>query len=142
MHFLAGRLPDGLPVLCIHVRRTGAGTDAVRDVRPDIPDHKRYGERVANVVVMGTGEPMDNFDNLLKFIELLTDENGLNISQRNVTVSTCGIVPKMRELADKKLQITLALSLHASSQEKRLELMPIANKYEIHEVIGGMSLLF
>ena len=70
------------------------------------------GERVSNVVVMGTGEPMDNFDNLLRFIELLTDENGLNISQRNVTVSTCGIVPKMRELADKKLQITLALSLH------------------------------
>ena len=64
------------------------------------------GERVSNVVVMGTGEPMDNFDNLLKFIELLTDENGLNISQRNVTVSTCGIVPRMRELADKKLQIT------------------------------------
>ena len=62
------------------------------------------GERVSNVVVMGTGEPMDNFDNLLRFIELLTDENGLNISQRNVTVSTCGIVPKMRELADKKLQ--------------------------------------
>lgn len=59
------------------------------------------GERVSNVVVMGTGEPMDNFDNLLKFIELLTDENGLNISQRNVTVSTCGIVPRMRELADK-----------------------------------------
>ena len=83
---------------------------------------RQTGERVANVVVMGTGEPMDNFDNLLKFIELLTDENGLNISQRNVTVSTCGIVPKMRELADKKLQITLALSLHASSQEKRLEL--------------------
>jgi len=61
------------------------------------------GERVANVVVMGTGEPMDNFDNLLKFIELLTDENGLNISQRNVTVSTCGIVPKMRELAAAQL---------------------------------------
>ena len=100
------------------------------------------GERVANVVVMGTGEPMDNFDNLLKFIELLTDENGLNISQRNVTVSTCGIVPKMRELADKKLQITLALSLHASSQEKRLELMPIANKYEIHEVIEACRYYF
>lgn len=100
------------------------------------------GERVANVVVMGTGEPMDNFDNLLKFIELLTDENGLNISQRNVTVSTCGIVPKMRELADKKLQITLALSLHASSQEKRLELMPVANKYEIHEVIEACRYYF
>ena len=100
------------------------------------------GERVANVVVMGTGEPMDNFDNLLKFIELLTDENGLNISQRNITVSTCGIVPKMRELADKKLQITLALSLHASSQEKRLELMPVANKYEIHEVIEACRYYF
>ena len=103
---------------------------------------KITGERVSNVVVMGTGEPMDNFDNLLKFIELLTDENGLNISQRNVTVSTCGIVPKMRELADKKLQITLALSLHASSQEKRLELMPVANKYEIHEVIEACRYYF
>ena len=100
------------------------------------------GERVPNVVVMGTGEPMDNFDNLLKFIELLTDENGLNISQRNVTVSTCGIVPRMRELADKKLQITLALSLHASTQEKRLELMPVANKYEIHEVIDACRYYF
>lgn len=100
------------------------------------------GERVSNVVVMGTGEPMDNFDNLLKFIELLTDENGLNISQRNVTVSTCGIVPRMRELADKKLQITLALSLHASTQEKRLELMPVANKYEIHEVINACRYYF
>ena len=103
---------------------------------------KISGERVSNVVIMGTGEPMDNFDNLLRFIELLTDENGLNISQRNVTVSTCGIVPKMRELADKKLQITLALSLHASSQEKRLELMPVANKYEIHEVIEACRYYF
>ena len=100
------------------------------------------GERISNVVVMGTGEPMDNFDNLLKFIELLTDENGLNISQRNLTVSTCGIVPKMRELADKKLQITLALSLHASTQEKRRELMPVANKYEIHEVIDACKYYF
>ena len=100
------------------------------------------GERVANVVVMGTGEPMDNFDNLLRFIELLTDENGLNISQRNVTVSTCGIVPKMRELADKKLQITLALSLHGSNQEKRRSLMPVANKYELHEVLEACDYYF
>ena len=100
------------------------------------------GERISNVVVMGTGEPMDNFDNLLKFIELLTDENGLNISQRNLTVSTCGIVPKMRELADKKLQITLALSLHASTQEKRRELMPVANKFELHEVLEACDYYF
>ncbi len=93
------------------------------------------GERISNVVVMGTGEPLDNYDNLLKFIRLLTDENGLHISQRNITVSTCGIVPNMRKLASEKLQITLALSLHASSQEKRRALMPVANKYGIQEVI-------
>lgn len=103
---------------------------------------KDIGERISNVVVMGTGEPMDNFDNLLKFIELLTDENGLNISQRNLTVSTCGIVPRMRELADHKLAITLALSLHASSQEKRRELMPVANRYEIHEVLDACRYYF
>ena len=99
-------------------------------------------ERVSNVVVMGTGEPLDNYDNLLRFIELLTDENGLNISQRNVTVSTCGIVPKIKELAEQKLAITLALSLHASNQQKRLELMPVANKYEIHEVIKACQYYF
>lgn len=93
------------------------------------------GERVSHVVVMGSGEPLDNFDNLLKFLELLSDENGLNISQRNVTVSTCGIVPNMRKLAGEKLQITLAISLHASSQEKREELMPVARKYGLDELI-------
>ena len=92
-------------------------------------------ERVSNVVVMGTGEPMDNYDNILKFLHLLTDENGLNISQRNVTVSTCGIVPRMRQLADEKLQITLALSLHATTDEKRRRLMPIANRYSIKELM-------
>lgn len=103
---------------------------------------KDIGERISNVVVMGTGEPLDNYDNLLKFIELLTDEHGINISQRNLTVSTCGIVPRMRELAEKKLSITLALSLHASNQQKRLELMPVANKYEIHEVIDACKYYF
>lgn len=103
----------------------------------------RYtGERVSNVVVMGSGEPMDNYDNLLKFIELLTDENGLNISQRNITVSTCGLVPKMKELADEKLQITLALSLHATTDEKRRKLMPIANKYGIEELMEACKYYF
>jgi 23S rRNA (adenine2503-C2)-methyltransferase len=85
---------------------------------------------------------MDNYDNLIKFIGLLTDENGLNISQRNVTVSTCGIVENMKKLADEKLQITLALSLHGSTQEKRRELMPIANRYDIHEVIDACRYYF
>lgn len=93
------------------------------------------GERVSNVVVMGTGEPLDNFDNLLTFIEILTGEHGLNISQRNITVSTCGIVEKIMELADKKLQITLALSLHGPNDTVRRELMPIANHYSVKEVI-------
>lgn len=100
------------------------------------------GERISNVVVMGTGEPLDNFDNLLKFIRLLTDENGLHISQRNLTVSTCGIVPRMYELADKELSITLALSLHASSQKKRMKLMSVAKKYQIHEVIDACRYYF
>lgn len=103
----------------------------------------RYtGDRISNVVVMGSGEPMDNYDNLLKFIELLTDENGLNISQRNVTVSTCGLVPKIKELADEKLQITLALSLHATTDEKRRKLMPIANKYGIEELMEACKYYF
>ena len=97
------------------------------------------GERVSNVVVMGTGEPMDNYDNLLKFIRLLTDENGLNISQRNLTVSTCGLVPQMRKLAEEQLQITLALSLHATTNEKRRKLMPIANKYSLDELMEACA---
>ncbi len=100
------------------------------------------GERVSNVVVMGTGEPLDNYDNLLRFIHMVTDENGLNISQRNITVSTCGIVEHMRRLADQKLQITLALSLHGSTQEKRRELMPVANRYDISEVIDACRYYF
>ena len=94
-------------------------------------------ERVHNVVVMGTGEPLDNYDNLVQFIKMLTDENGLNISQRNLTVSTCGIVPGIRKLAEEKFQMTLALSLHATTQEKRKQLMPIANKYDLKEVLDA-----
>ena len=99
-------------------------------------------ERVSNVVVMGTGEPLDNYDNLLRFIQLLTDENGLNISQRNITVSTCGLVPEMFRLAEEKLQITLALSLHASNDEKRRRLMPIANRYSIAELMQACDNYF
>ena len=96
---------------------------------------KHTGERVSNVVVMGSGEPFDNFDNFIKFEELLTDENGLNISARNLTVSTCGLVPRIYELADKKLQLTLAVSLHSPTDEMRRKLMPIANKYSIDEIM-------
>jgi len=100
------------------------------------------GERVSNLVMMGTGEPMDNYDNAVKFIHMLTDENGLHISQRNVTVSTCGIVPRMRQLAEENLQITLALSLHATTDEKRRRLMPIANAFQLKDVLDACRYYF
>lgn len=100
------------------------------------------GERISNIVVMGTGEPLDNYDNLLRFVRLISDERGMNLSQRNITVSTCGIVPKMYELAKEKLQITLAISLHAPNDEKRKELMPIAHKYTIQEVLEACRYYF
>lgn len=100
------------------------------------------GERVSNVVVMGTGEPLDNYDNLIKFLRLLTDEHGLHISQRNITVSTCGLVPEMRKLADEGLQITLALSLHATTDQKRRKLMPIANQYGLGELLEACAYYF
>ena len=120
----------------------------IRDLRPsEMLDQvyriqKLTGERVSNLVVMGTGEPLDNYENLVKFIRMLSDEHGLNISQRNITVSTCGIVPNIRRLADEELQITLALSLHASNQEKRKKLMPVANKYELEEVLEACRYYF
>ncbi|MBD5461028.1 MAG: radical SAM protein, partial [Lachnospiraceae bacterium] len=96
----------------------------------------------SNVVVMGIGEPLDNYEHLLVFLKLLTDEHGLHISQRSVTVSTCGIVPGIRRLAEEKLQITLALSLHAVTDEKRKELMPIAAKYQIGELMDACAYYF
>ena len=103
---------------------------------------RETGERVSNVVVMGTGEPLDNFENLIKFIELLTDENGLNISQRNITVSTCGLTENIKRLADKKFAITLAISLHAPVDEDRRRIMPIANKYTIAEILEATDYYF
>lgn len=100
------------------------------------------GERVSNIVLMGAGEPMDNLDNVLKFIEIINSEHGFNISQRNITVSSCGLVPEIKALADKKLQITLALSLHAADDETRKSLMPIANKYSIQEVLDACRYYF
>ena len=100
------------------------------------------GERISNIVVMGMGEPLDNFDNLLRFIELITNTDGLNISARNITVSTCGLVEKIRELADKRLAITLALSLHAASDEQRRKLMPVSNRYSIEELMQACAYYF
>ena len=92
-------------------------------------------ETVSHVVVMGMGEPLDNYDNLLRFIRLLTGPEGINLSQRSLTVSTCGIVPNIYRLAKEGLHITLALSLHAATDGQRRKIMPIANRYSIGELM-------
>ena len=103
---------------------------------------KITGERVSNIVVMGTGEPLDNYDNFVRFVRMISAPEGLHISQRNITASTCGIVPGIYRLADEGLQITLALSLHAGTQEKRKSLMPVANTYELKDVLAACDAYF
>lgn len=93
------------------------------------------GERISNIVMMGVGEPLDNFDNVIGFIKNVNDPLGMNIGGRHITVSTCGIVPRIYELADMKLQLTLAISLHASDDNSRREIMPVAKRYSIDELL-------
>lgn len=100
------------------------------------------GESISHVVVMGTGEPLDNYENLVRFLHLLTDENGMHLSQRNVTVSTCGIVPRIYDLAGEHFSITLALSLHAVTDEKRQKIMPIAQSFSISELMDACRYYF
>ncbi len=100
------------------------------------------GEKISNVVIMGSGEPMDNYEHVLRFIRLLTDENGYHMSQRNITLSTCGIVPGIRKLSEEGLPVTLALSLHGSSDEERKQLMPVARKYPLQEVLAACDEYF
>ena len=99
-------------------------------------------ESVSHIVVMGMGEPLDNYDNLIRFIRLLTGPEGLNLSQRSVTVSTCGIVPNIYRLAEEGLHITLALSLHAATDEQRKRIMPIANRYTIEELMKACGVYY
>lgn len=96
---------------------------------------KDSGERVSNVVIMGSGEPFDNYENVIQFINIINSSQGINIGQRHITVSTCGIVDKIYDLSELKLQITLAISLHAPNDEIRKRIMPIANKYSIEDLI-------
>lgn len=96
---------------------------------------KDLGIRISHIVLMGIGEPLDNFDNVIKFFHNVNNENGLNISMRNITVSTCGIVPRIYDLLNENLQITLTISLHAPNDEIRSKTMPVNNKWGIDEVI-------
>lgn len=96
---------------------------------------KDLGIRISHIVMMGIGEPLDNFDNVLSFLNNVNNEMGLNIGMRNITVSTCGIVPKIYELMDKDLQLTLTISLHAPNNEIRSKTMPVNNSYPIEDLL-------
>lgn len=96
---------------------------------------KDLGIRISNIVLMGIGEPLDNYDNVIKFLRNVNDENGLNISMRNITLSTCGIIPNIYKLMEEDLQITLTISLHAPNDEIRSRTMPVNDKWNIDEVI-------
>lgn len=103
---------------------------------------KDINERVSNVVIMGMGEPLANYDNVMSFIRILSDEKTLHISQRNITMSTCGLVPAIRRLSKESLKITLALSLHAPDDDIRRRLMPIAKRYSIDDTLAACNEFF
>ncbi|ONI45039.1 23S rRNA (adenine(2503)-C(2))-methyltransferase [Candidatus Epulonipiscioides gigas] len=97
-------------------------------------------EKVSNIVMMGTGEPLENYENMLKFLELINNEQGQNIGIRHITISTCGIAPKILELADLNFGLTLAISLHATTNDKRCKIMPITNKYSLEDILDAVKI--
>ena len=100
------------------------------------------GLPISRIVLMGIGEPLDNFDNVLRFLELVNSEDGMNISMRHISLSTCGLVPKIDELAEKKLQISLAISLHGPNNEIRSKIMPVNKAYPIEELLDACRRYF
>lgn len=96
-----------------------------------------YGSPVNSIVLMGIGEPLDNFDNVLKFVEIINHPSGINLGQRHITISTCGLADKIKELADRKLQITLSVSLHAPEDRLRSSLMPVNHRYNIASLMDA-----
>ena len=106
MYFITGRMPHGVSVLCIDTGRSCTKLNGSRDADEVYSIQRDTGERVSNVVIMGSGEPLDNYDNVLRFLKLASDERALNISQRNLTMSTCGLVPQIYKMAEERLQIT------------------------------------
>ena len=115
----------------------------VRDLLPSellgqiIAAERDSGERISNVVMMGIGEPLDNYDNVIRFLKLVGSPDGLNIGYRHISLSTCGVVSGIRKLAEEKFPITLSISLHAVTDEKRSEIMPINKKWCIKELLDA-----
>ena len=100
------------------------------------------GLEISNIVLMGIGEPLDNFDNVLRFLELVNSENGMNIGMRHISLSTCGVVPRIDELAEKGLQLTLSVSLHAPDDETRSRIMPVNRRWNVEELLDACRRYF
>ncbi len=136
----------GCKMGCSFCASTKAGF--VRDLLPSeillqiYESERDSGRRVESLVLMGIGEPLDNFDNVMKFLTLLSSEKGKNMSLRHVSLSTCGIVPRIRELANMKTGLTLSVSLHAPTDEKRNAIMPINKRYDTAELIEACKYYF
>ena len=120
----------------------------VRDLTPSemlgqiISAQRDTGERISNVVMMGIGEPLDNYDNVIKFLKLVSHDEGLNIGLRHISLSTCGLVDKIDKLSDEGLPITLSISLHAYDNEVRSSIMPVNKKYPIEELLKACDRYF
>lgn len=136
----------GCKMKCSFCASTIAGF--VRDLTPaemllQIYETERdSGKKIDSIVLMGIGEPLDNFENVIKFFKLVSDNDGNNMSLRHISVSTCGLVDRINELADMKLGVTLSVSLHAPTNEKRDQIMPINKRYRVEELIAACKNYF
>lgn len=131
---------------CAFCASTIAGK--VRDLTPsEMLDQVLFtqldaGEEISNIVLMGIGEPMDNLDNVLKFLELVNHPDGLNIGMRHISLSTCGVVPGIERLAELRLQLTLSVSLHAPDSETRSRIMPVNRAYDVEQLFDACHRYF
>ena len=124
------------------VRNLSPGEIAGQVIAVNKLKDKGEGRAITNIVLMGSGEPLDNYDNVIKFIRLINDERGINVSCRNISLSTCGLVDAMIKLAKENLQINLTISLHSPFNEERSEIMPINKKHSIKEIISAAKNYF
>ncbi len=122
---------------CVRDLEAGEILGQILAVNRRIHDEDEKANGIHNVVLMGSGEPLDNYDNTVKFLRLLNAPEGLNLSLRNVSLSTCGLVPRMRQFANEGLPVTLSVSLHAPDDEIRKQLMPVANAYSIDDILDA-----
>lgn len=124
------------------IRNLSAGEILGQVIAVNAKNNDGDSRGVTNIVLMGSGEPLDNYDNVCKFLSLVSDERGLNISKRNISLSTCGLCDKIKQLADNGYSPTMTISLHAPNDDMRKEIMPIAKKYSISQIIDAVKYYF